>query len=48
MSQVAQSHGVGVAYGAGASDQTDPSTDNGHLVSRVAAYLSAGGQAPCP
>ncbi len=48
MSQVAQSHGIGVAYGAGAGDQTDPSTDNGHLVARVTSYRSAGGQAPCP
>ncbi len=48
MSQVAQSHGVGVAYGAGAGDQTDPSTDMGHLVSRVGSYHTAGGQAPCP
>jgi len=47
--QVAQSHGIGFAFGAGASGQTTPSTDNGNLVAKVKAYGQAGGQAPvCP
>jgi hypothetical protein len=48
MDQVATAHGFGVAYGAGAPDQTDPTTDMGHLVSRVGAYKAAGGQTACP
>jgi hypothetical protein len=47
--QVAQAHGIGFAFGAGAGGQTTPSTDNGNLVAKVKAYAQAGGQAPaCP
>jgi hypothetical protein len=46
--QVAQAHGAGFFFGAGAGDQTDPGTDNGNLVSKLNALSTAGGQAPCP
>jgi hypothetical protein len=47
--QVADAHGVGMAFGDGLEDQTTPSTDDGNLVSKVKAYAAAGGQPPvCP
>lgn len=48
--ELAASHAVGIAFGAGAGGQTTPSTDNGLLVSKVKAYgaLPGGGQALCP
>jgi hypothetical protein len=46
--EFAAAHGVGVAFGSGASGQTDPSTDGGYLVSRTNAYATAGGTAACP
>lgn len=48
MDEVAAAHGALVAFGAGAGDQTDPSTDGGHLVEEANAYAAAGGQAACP
>jgi hypothetical protein len=48
MNEVAAANGLGVAFGAGASGQTTPSTDGGNLVSKVLAYANSGGQAPCP
>lgn len=48
MDEVAASHGAAVAFGAGAGDQTDPSTDGGNLVAKVQAYASGGGQNACP
>lgn len=46
--QVAAAHGAIFAFGAGADDQTNPSTDNGNLINKVKAYVGAGGTAPCP
>jgi hypothetical protein len=46
--EVAAAHGVGLAFGAGAADQTTPSTDGGNLAARVQAYAAGGGQALCP
>jgi hypothetical protein len=45
---LAASHVVGVAFGAGQGDQTMPDTDGGNLVSKTKAYATAGGQALCP
>jgi len=47
-SSLADSHVIGVAFGAGAGDQTTPDTDGGYLVAKTNAYLSSGGQALCP
>jgi hypothetical protein len=46
-SQLAAAHVVGVAFGAGAGDQTDPDTDGGNLAAKTKAYVAAGGQALC-
>jgi hypothetical protein len=45
--QLAASHVVGVAFGAGAGDQTDPDTDGGNLASKATAYAASGGQQLC-
>lgn len=45
--EVVASHGAAIAFGAGAADQTNPSTDDGHLVARVRAYANAP-QPVCP
>ncbi len=47
-SALAAAHVIGVAFGAGAGDQTTPDSDGGYLVSKTKAYLSAGGQSLCP
>lgn len=46
--EFAQAHGAGIAFGAGAGDQTTPTTDGGYLVGRATTYLSAGGTPLCP
>ncbi|HEY2370656.1 MAG TPA: hypothetical protein VGH87_29885, partial [Polyangiaceae bacterium] len=46
--ELAAAHMVAFAFGAGASDQTTPESDNGNLVSKVKAYATAGGQKLCP
>lgn len=48
MSEIAGAHAVGVAYGAGAADQTEPETDGNNFVNKTKAYFSAGGQGLCP
>lgn len=47
MSQRAAAHGIGAAFGAGASTQTDPETDGGNFVAKASAYYTAGGQPLC-
>jgi hypothetical protein len=47
-SELAAAHVVGVAFGAGAGDQTDPDTDGGNLATKTKAYIASGGQALCP
>jgi len=47
-SELAASHVVGVAFGSGATGQTDPDTDGGNLAAKTKAYIAAGGQALCP
>jgi hypothetical protein len=47
-SALAAAHVIGVAFGAGAGDQTMPDTDGGNLIAKTKAYVSAGGQALCP
>jgi hypothetical protein len=46
--ELAASDAAGMAFGAGASGQTTPSTDGGNLVTKTQAYAAAGGQAACP
>jgi hypothetical protein len=48
MSHMDEDAGALVAFVAGAADQTDPSTDGGHLVEKANAYAAAGGQSACP
>jgi hypothetical protein len=47
-SALAAAHVIGVAFGAGAGDQTMPDTDGGNLIAKTKAYVTAGGQALCP
>jgi hypothetical protein len=47
-SELAAAHVIGVAFGAGAGDQTTPDSDGGYLVSKTKSYVSGGGQALCP
>ena len=42
--EVAATHAVLMAFGAGRDDQTRPETDNGNLAARTSAYATAGGQ----
>ena len=46
--ELAATHMVGFAFGAGAGDQTTPESDGGNLIAKVNAYHSSGGQALCP
>jgi hypothetical protein len=46
-SEVAASHGAAMLFGAGQDNQTNPSTDNGNLVTKTKAYATAR-QKPCP
>jgi hypothetical protein len=48
MNELAAAHVIGVAYGAGAGGQTDPTTDGGNLVAKTKAYAASGGQPLCP
>jgi hypothetical protein len=48
MAELAASHVVAIAYGAGIGDQTTAETDGGNLVAKTRAYAAAGGQALCP
>jgi hypothetical protein len=49
MSELAGAHAIGAAYGAGAGDQTLPTTDGGNLIAKTKAYAAGagGGQALC-
>jgi hypothetical protein len=47
-SDLAAAHVIGVAFGAGAGDQTLPDGDGGNLVAKTEAYVSSGGQSLCP
>ena len=46
--ELAATHMVGFAFGAGAGDQTTPESDNGNLVAKTNAYHGSGGQQLCP
>jgi hypothetical protein len=46
--RVVQSHGVGMLFGAGASNQTDPSSDRGHFVAHAKTFLSGKRPRICP
>jgi hypothetical protein len=48
MNELAAAHAIGAAFGAGAGDQTLPTTDGGNLVSKTKAYVASGGQSLCP
>jgi hypothetical protein len=45
---LAASHSIGMAFGAGEGQQTTPASDGGNLVSKLNAYAASGGQAYCP
>ena len=45
--RVAESGAIGMAFGAGDSNQTTPETDNGNLVQRAASLKLLGGQSLC-
>jgi hypothetical protein len=47
VNELAAAHVVGMAFGAGASNQTTPDTDGGNLVSKMNAYASAPPQPFC-
>jgi hypothetical protein len=47
MNELAAAHALGAAFGAGAGDQTLPTTDGGNLVSKAKAYAVAP-QTLCP
>jgi len=45
--EVSAAHGLGMVFGAGELAQTNPATDNTHLVNRTNAYFFTGGQSIC-
>jgi hypothetical protein len=45
---LAASHSIGMAFGAGDGQQTTPESDGGNLVSKLNAYAASGGQVYCP
>ena len=45
---LASSHSIAMAFGAGDGKQTTPESDGGNLVSKLNAYAASGGQAYCP
>jgi hypothetical protein len=47
-SQLAAAHVIGVAFGGGAGGQTGADTDGNNLITKTAAYVTSGGQPPCP
>jgi hypothetical protein len=46
--EVVSSGAVGMAFGAGQSDQTTPSSDGGNLAAKAASHRQLGGVAVCP
>jgi hypothetical protein len=46
--EVAATNAFAMVFGAGRSDQTNPSTDDSNFVKRVQQLVAAGGQAVCP
>ncbi len=46
--EVAAAGGFGLAFGAGASGQTTPSSDGGNLAAKANAYAASGGATLCP
>jgi hypothetical protein len=46
--ELAESHVIGIVFGAGAGDQTTPDSDGGHLAANAKAYVASGGQPLCP
>jgi len=46
--ELAATHMIGFAFGAGAGGQTTPETDMGNLIAKTKAYASGGGQRLCP
>jgi hypothetical protein len=47
-SPFAAAQGVGIVFGAGTTEQTDPGGDDGYLVFRMNSYVRAGGTPACP
>jgi len=48
LEDVSNLESFGIAFGSGADDQTNPSTDNGVLAGKVSSYVAGGGQGVCP
>jgi len=48
VADLAASHSIGMAFGAGDGQQTTPESDGGNLVSKLNAYAASGGQVYCP
>ena len=48
LDQAVAAHGAIFAFGAGADDQTNPSTDNGNVIGKAKAYVNGGGTLACP
>jgi len=46
-SDLAAAHVIGVAFGAGAGNQTLPGNDGGNLVAKTKAYVASGGETLC-
>lgn len=47
LSEVTATHGAAMAFGPGQVAQTNPATDDGHLLALTRAYAADGGQEPC-
>ncbi len=48
MDEVAAAHAIGLAFGAGAGDQTTAESDGGNFIAKVKAYKAGAGQPLCP
>lgn len=47
ISEIAQSNGMGITFGAGEETQTNPSTDGNYMVPRAQNYFNSGGVPAC-
>jgi hypothetical protein len=47
MYELADANVAAVLFGAGAGNETTPSTDGGNMANKTKAYIAAGGQKPC-
>ena len=47
LDELIAAHSLGMFFGAGAGDQTNPATDGGNMLNQAKAYAQSGGQAVC-